>query len=197
MKQTSDNEKSWGRKMRGRLMVTAFLALLICVSFGLTRWVTTDRKMQEVARSEPIPSVNCARIVNGTTVWVTYADRSRMVRLVGIIAPSAVADDDVDPVALTWAVSPRRIREQRGTAEKILTTWVKRRRVEVVPSEDAVQRDEGGPLSAYIKVYGVDVGKKLLQSGLVIASDEKHPLEEDYRRFQVEARTAKKGLWRP
>ena len=56
------------------------------------------------------------------------------------------------------------------------------------PGDDA---DRG-----YVSVFGVDVGRKLLQGGQAMASREPHPRLEEYLACEAEAKAKARGIWR-
>jgi len=186
-----------GKRRRGRIIVTIFLASTVLASLAITTWVTHDPKMISLASGELVPHIKCKEVLDGRTLLIEFPGSTQTVRMAGLELPSGLYDQRLNEQAVRYGCQRDSITVQAGIAKKVLLGWVKRHRVSIIHPYDEERYDDEGHLLAYVTAFGLDVGRKLIQGGQVFASTEEHPYAEQYAQFQREAQDKQVGVWRP
>ncbi|MBU0676567.1 MAG: hypothetical protein KJ626_00490 [Verrucomicrobia bacterium] len=161
----------------GRRFVPLFYLGLTVGTLVLCWAALRNPQVQKLRAGEYYPKTRCAGIIDGRTILISEGDAEREVKLLGVLLPSE-ANPDSDSSAAD------------ETAKRTLTAWIYKKPVKIISQHPDTASE------AYVEVFAVDIGRKLLQGGQLTASREPHPLLEEYRACEEEAREAHLGIWR-
>jgi hypothetical protein len=170
----------------GRWVVIIFYSIL----FGGTAWVTAYSVQSSYHKrhiqGEFFPHLVCTGILDPVTLKTEKLEKAGSVQFLGVLRPSDRRDllNGLDP------------QKEDRIARHTLQAYTFKRRIRFHPAEEGTEPKPGGPQVGYVELYGVDVGKKLIENGQAFAADIDHPRKALYLRMQEKARTAHHGVWR-
>lgn len=179
--------KGLERKPRRRWPWAALVVLLLGALLVATAvWL---RHVHPFDTDPPAPSATPARsvhVADGDTLELEVGGVVERVRLLGIDAPEVAAFGEPGECGAAEAKAALQGLVAAGTVVVLLD-----------PVAD--QRDRFGRMLAYVEVDGVDVGRKLVERGLVGSwapvSSARPQRSDDYDRLEDAARAAKTGSW--
>ncbi len=136
-----------------------------------------------IACSSRIGDATVARVVDGDTLGVTFADgKQEKVRIVGIDTPETV--DPRKPVQCFG--------REASDYMKVLVSG-KTVILEKKPDED---RDKYGRLLRYVMLDGQDIGAQMIGEGYAFSYKVfPHPRLAQYNQLERQARSERRGLW--
>ncbi len=171
----------------GRTLVITFYTTLIFFTLGTT-WIAIHHpKTQAYKQGNLVPLTLCTEVINGHSIKVQNQDKEEIVHFLGIESPGE------NPTKLSSQLDPNK---EEQIARHALLAWIYHKRVRLTYPHGKPTHDERGRLLAYVDIYGIDVGKKMLQEGQAMVSDKQHPKFDLYKKFEAEAYDAHKGVWR-
>lgn len=170
----------------GRWLVILFYSIL----FGGTAWVTAYSVQSSYHKrhiqGEFFPHLRCIGIIDPVTLETEKHDRTGSVQFLGVLRPSQRTE-------LLNGLDPHR---EDQIARHTLQAYLFKRRVRFHPVEDTAEPAPGSLRVGYVELYGIDVGKKLIENGQAFAAEIDHPRKDLYLRMEAKARKARKGVWR-
>ncbi len=174
-------------RRNGRWLVPLMLVVLVGGTFALTWFAVHHPKTRQFDHGEFYRFARVTEILGPATFRADLPQTSVTVRLLGIRSPLELRDQ------LSEALDPD---QEARVAAGVLRTWIYKRPLKLVPEPEEAERDEQDRLLVYAELYGVDVGKKLVEEGQAGAVNSGHPRAALYRQARAEARAAGKGIWR-
>ena len=175
------------KRTRGRWILFVFLAGTAMASYA-TLWLSVHNPtMDRLRRGEIIPLMTCLDVIDGRTLLVEYKGATNTVHLGGVRLPSACRDiltPDVD------------FEKEDDIARKVLLVWVFKKMVDVTPDSGVPMRGAPPEFEAQVKIFGVDIGRKLIAEGQAAVAEDANPRRAFYESFEAPARHARKGMWR-
>jgi endonuclease YncB( thermonuclease family) len=183
------------KRLRAKIYITIFFLVLAGLCLGFTVGIAPTLKGVQANAASKIPHWTCEEVLSGDTVRIKSLTTSQVVRIRGIVAPPREEGPALAEMARTLDFPEQDLLHQGEMARNALSVWIYKRRLDVEWLEDA---RETGPdvATGYISVFGVDVGRKMLQGGQAMAVREDHPRREAYAGYEEEARARERGIWR-
>ena len=182
------------KQFRSQILVTAFFLGIAGFTILLLVILIPNISHLRQTKGDTIPRWKCVEIFTGDRIRVESHDgESHQVHILGISCPptnrSAAAQAASERLGL-----PETEAVKRGqVSQKTLYAWINKRLALLLPS--LTQEDEEW-LEAYVRVGGVDVGRRMLLGGQAYALDTPHGLLAEYQEYEAKAQKEKKGLWR-
>ena len=170
----------------GRWLVILFYSIL----FGGTAWVTSYSVQSSYhkrhVQGEFFPHLRCTGIIDPITLETEKHGQTGSVQFLGVLRPSQRRE-------LLNGLDPYR---EDQIARHTLQAYLYKRRVRFHPVDNPGENSPGTLQVGYVELYGIDVGKKLIENGQAFAAEIDHPRKELYLRMEEKARKARKGVWR-
>jgi len=171
----------------GRWVVILFYSVI----FGGTAWVTAYSVQSSYHKrhiqGEFFPHLVCKGILDPITLKTEKYEEASSVQFVGVLRPSDRKDllNGLDP------------RAEDRIARHTLQAYTYKRRIRFHPAEEGPAHSSDGAQLGYVELYGVDVGKKLIENGQAFADRNlDHPRRALYVEMERQARDGRKGVWR-
>jgi endonuclease YncB( thermonuclease family) len=175
------------KKRAGRWILAVFLVVVAVTTYATLWFSIHNPRMDRLRRGEIIPLMTCLDVIDGRTLLVEYKGSTNIVHLGGVRLPSAcreILPADVD------------FEKEDDVARKVLLVWVFKKLVDVVPDGGVPMLGGPGEFEGQVKIFGVDVGRKLIAEGQAATADDGNPRHDFYKGFETIARDARKGMWR-
>ncbi len=181
--------------MTAKAKITVYFVLLVLLcavfTFGLSSYLRDTGERT----SGQVHLIQCIEVVAGDTMRVHYRGREEMIRLVGVEAPLTPGHARMREQAERLGREPAEWAEWGRVSRNTLSAWILKRRMRLAFPFGAEARDDDGRLLVYAELYGVDVGAKMLEGGLVFADGADHARLDRYRALEQHARNRQIGLW--
>jgi len=184
------------KQRRSRILLTLFILCVIATCGLLTVGVSSRLEATREKTSDWHAGYHCIDVIRGDLIRVTADGMTNLVQILGMACPSTSRDRQASVMAAERHMPEDRVVEHGITAQKTLKAWINKRRVNLVSpdgSEAAPSKD--GVFYAYASVFGVDIGRKMIQGGQAFATSEEHPRLDEYLGYEEEARRDGLGLW--
>lgn len=169
-----------------KLFVILFYVVFIAGT-GLVTYVAVqaNRSKTDVG-TKFFPHLVCVGIEDPSTLLAEQDGEPVMLRLAGVATPSEALDAtrSLDPAV------------EDDIARKTLLAYLYKRRIRFHPADGVPVNVQEGLKQGYVELYGVDVGKQLIENGQAAVSGQEHPRREIYLASQEEAKSKKAGIWR-
>jgi len=128
-----------------------------------------------IACSNLQTEVYCSRVIDGDTIEVSYGLKTGIVRLIGIDASESFTHTNKytkDIVActkqsMTVAKCKEKIKTQSDIAKERLTELVLHKNLYLKVLDKEKPFDRYGRILAYVEIDGVDIGRQMLEEGVV------------------------------
>ena len=170
----------------GRWLVIIFYSVIFGGTALVTAYSVQSSYHKRHIQGEFFPHLVCTGIIDPVTLEAEKHDVVTPVHFYGVDRPS-------DHLDLLNGLDAEK--EDRISIHTLQAYTFKRRirfhSIDGLPALDAQGRQQG-----YVELYGVDVGKKLIENGQAFAGSEEHPRKDLYLRMEAKARDARKGVWR-
>ena len=183
------------RQRRGKVYLTLFFLVLAGLCLGFTVGIAPMLQGVQRDASSKIPHWTCVGVSAGDLLDIESLTTTRVVRLHGITCPPQEEGPALTAMAQELGFPEDELRHQGEMARNTVAAWIYKRRLDV---EWAPETEGDAPEIAegYVSVFGVDVGRKMLQGGQAMASRDDHPRREAYIAYEAEAREKGRGIWR-
>lgn len=171
--------------IKGRALVAVFYISLIAGT-GLITYVSVQRGQAKRDDGEFFPYLSCLGISSPEILDAEERGEKIQLRMVGVDAPSRQPEllNGLDPA------------QEDAISVKTLLAYIYKRRLRFHSAGDLPENPAEGLRQGYVEVYGIDVGRKLIENGQAFAADIEHPRKELYLQMQAKAKAAKLGVWR-
>jgi endonuclease YncB( thermonuclease family) len=180
---------------KARVYITIFFVALAGISIGFTVGIAPMLQGVQQDASSKIPHWSCVGIPAGDVLEIESLTTTRVVRLHGIVCPPREEGPALSAMAEELGFQEEALMHQGDMARNTVAAWIYKRRLDVewLPEFDEAGTDES---RGYVSVFGVDVGRKMLQGGQAMALREDHPRRDAYLAYEEEAREKGRGIWR-
>lgn len=180
---------------RARVYITVFFVVLAGISLGFTVGIAPMLKGVQQDASSKIPHWSCVGIPAGDMLEIESLTTTRVVRLHGIVCPPREEGAALSAMVDVLNFPEDELMHQGEMARNTVAAWIYKRRLDVewLPEFDT---PDDGESRGYVSVFGVDVGRKMLQGGQAMALREEHPRGDAYLTYEAEAREKGRGIWR-
>jgi endonuclease YncB( thermonuclease family) len=191
MTHTADPSQTRSRK-RSQILVTLFFSGLILFTLALLAIIVPRVQHLRRTSGDDIPHWLVIEVVAGDLIRVESGGTNRLVHVYGIGCPPLEANARFREAQLRLGLPDHELLQRGLLARNTLSTWIYRRQAQVLTQ--AAPKDH--PYEAYVRVSGVDVGKKMVENGQAYALEIPHQHLEYYQSLEAAARKRAIGIWR-
>lgn len=174
-------------KSPGKWLVIIFYMVFIGGT-GLVTYVAVEWSRDKTSiGSKFFPHLQCVGIDENPVILLAQERGAPInIRLAGVWAPS-------ESQSQLNGLNPA---NEDRISRKTLLAYIYKRRIRFHAIEGVPEYLSEGLKQGYVELYGVDVGKQLLQNGQGFANDQDHPRRDVYLAAEEEARSKRHGVWR-
>ena len=171
----------------GKLLVIGLYAGLILLTLITVQISVKHPKTKAFRQGDLMPLAKCTGFLAGNRLEVIFRGEEEILELLGVVSPA----DPGAPLAAS-----RDPQHEERVAIGVLQGWIYKKQLVLSFPDEEPPRNEKGHLVSYAELYGVDVGKKLVEEGQAFAANTPHARSELYLEMQRQARERSVGVWR-
>lgn len=142
------------------------------------------------------PPAQCVGVIDGDTIKVLWNGQKETARILGIDTPETRSISRLEKQAKELNFTEAELKKYGNIAKQTTQNWLLDQNVRLVFPSNVVKRDSCGRLLAYVEQQGIDIGQRVLLSGLAQSAEWEYTRAASYRLFEEEARRTGKGIWR-
>lgn len=179
----SNKYKTTSHKFIYRLLGGAFPLLVIILGI----WLNGRQPSKPTPEPKSLTNSESAtviRTIDGDTLMVKIGDQEKKLRILMIDTPESVHED------------PQMNVPMGKTASDFTKSYLPKGK-QITLEYDKEKTDQYGRLLAYVRVDGIDLGRRLVEEGLakVVMYPPNKARHQEYLALQKAAKKAKRGVW--
>ena len=182
------------KEFRGQILVTTFFLGIAGLTIALLAILIPNINHLRETKGDTIPRWKCTKILAGDRIVMARHDgETRFVHVAGIRSPPTNRTELTQAAVARLELTQAEVIKRGMVAQKTLYAWINKRKAFLIPLEE---QNDPEWLEAYVRVGGVDVGRRQLLYGQAYALETKHELSTEYQQYEAKAKKEKIGIWR-